>query len=100
MKNKAVVWLCLMFLFVSLLLVINPTTTLAQQGNLSPAAQSSRLSSYLSLRSTVTPSHPVTPTPLPAEYTVEQTHPAMVAGAGVLVLIIIVGVLAFSRHKA
>ncbi len=41
-----------------------------------------------------------TPTPLPPIYQVEQTHPAMITGAIVLVFIIIVGVLAFSRRRA
>ncbi len=100
MKNKAAFWLLLISWVMLLMLVIRPTFADAQQGNISPAAQSGGLPSYLSARTTTTPSHSITPTPLPAIYEVEQTHPAMIAGAGVLVLIIVVGVLAFSRHKA
>jgi hypothetical protein len=100
MKNKAAFWLLLMSLVVTLILVIGPSRSDAQQGNFLPAAQAGVVNTYLSARATSTPSRPLTPTPLPAIYEVEQTHPGMIAGAAVLVLIIVGGVLAFSRHKA
>jgi hypothetical protein len=57
------------------------------------------LRAYVEAKPTSAPARQVTPTALPAEYKVEQTHPAMITGAAILVFIIVVGVLAFSRRR-
>jgi hypothetical protein len=99
MKNKAIFWQVLLPLFAALIWFMGSSSSYARQEDIHHA-QPGGLQSYLSAKATSTISHSLTPTPLPAIYGVEQTHPAMIAGASVLVLIIIVGVLAFSRHKA
>jgi hypothetical protein len=99
MKSKALSWLGRLPLLVMLLWLINPTVVNAHRESLSPAAAGADLRLNSPAKAAPTPSHPVTPTPLPAIYRVQQTHPGMIIGAGVLVLIILVGVLAFSRHK-
>ncbi len=97
MKIIAVSWLALLMI---LLWVMNPTITYAYQGNLYNAAPDTGLQANLMAKGHFAPSYQLTPTPLPAIYKVEQTHPAMITGAAILVLIIVVGVLAFSRRRA
>jgi hypothetical protein len=100
MKNKAAFWQVLLPLLAVLIWFMGSSSSYARQEDIHQASQPGGLQSYLSAKATSTISHSITPTPLPAIYGVEQTHPAMIAGASVLVLIIVVGVLAFSRHKA
>jgi hypothetical protein len=98
MKHKALSRLALLPLLVMLFWVMNPMIVDAQQEGLNPATPSATMRVNIAVDATPTPSHP-TATPLPAIYRIEQSHPGMSIGAGVLVLIILVGVLAFSRHK-
>jgi hypothetical protein len=96
MRNKAVFWLALLATF---FWFMRPAATFAAYGNVNPPALENSLQENLAARPTQTASHPVTPTPLPAIYKVEQVHSGMVIGAVVLMLIIVVGVLAFSRFR-
>ncbi len=41
----------------------------------------------------------LTPTPLPEEYRIPQSHPAMIIGIVVLVLIVLLGVIRFPRRE-
>jgi len=99
MKVKALSWLARLPLLVMLLWLMNPTVVNAYREGPNPFTAGAALGVNLAAQATPTPSHPVTPTPLPAIYRVQQTHPGMIIGAGVLVLIILVGVLGFSRRK-
>jgi hypothetical protein len=99
MKSKALYWLGLLPMLVILLWLMNPIVVIAHREGQNPATTVTDIRLNSTAKATPTPSHPVTPTPLPAIYRVQQTHPGMIIGAGVLVLIILVGVLAFSRHK-
>lgn len=100
MKSKVVSLVLILLIVLAMIWIVGPTVSLAHQGASNPASQGESLHAVLLARATPTSSHSGTPTPLPAAYQVEQKHPAMIAGAGVLVLIILAGVLAFSRHKA
>jgi hypothetical protein len=97
MKHKAFFRLALLPLLVTLLWVMNPMIVNAHREGLKLATASATLRVNWAANVTPTPSHP-TPTPLPAIYRIEQIHPGMIIGAGVLVLIILIGVLAFSRR--
>lgn len=97
---KTMRWVLMLFVLTTLFWRVSATIASAQQEVRPAGPQNGYLHSILSARATPTSYRPVTPTPLPAAYQVEQKHPAMITGAAVLVLIILAGVLAFSRHKA
>ncbi len=93
MKKKALLWLLLLPLLIISLWALSPSTTYAS------LSSGGGEQSILAARATNTPYHPNTATPLPAIYKVEQYHPVMIIGAGILVFIILAGVLAFSWHR-